>query len=85
MSFEHSPARQEVPSSFGDDPILRPLEASAYVRMAESTLAKRRLRGDPPEFLKLGLRLVGYRLSVLDRFLADCRRTSTTDTGRPTE
>jgi predicted DNA-binding transcriptional regulator AlpA len=69
----------------GDDPILRPPEASAYVRMAESTLAKRRLRGNPPAFLKLGSRLVGYRLSVLDRFLVDCRRESTSDTGRGTE
>lgn len=65
----------------GDDPILRPDEASAYCRLSTSTLAKRRLRGDPPVFVKLGQRLVGYRLSSLDRWLADCRRTSTSDAG----
>jgi len=64
-----------------DDPVYRPSEAAEYVRMAQSTLAKRRLRGEPPNFLKLGPRLVAYRKSALDSFLAGCSRTSTSDPG----
>ncbi len=78
MSSDQSTKRQ---TSTGDDPLYRPREAAGYVLLAESTLAKRRLRGDPPEFLKVGPRLVAYRKSALDRFLADCRRTSTSDPG----
>lgn len=63
------------------DPILRPEEASAYCRLSQSTLAKRRMRGDPPEFVKLGPRLCGYRLSALDEWLEASRRISTSDVG----
>ena len=78
MRSDKSTKRQP---STGDDPLYRPREAAGYVLLAESTLAKRRLRGDPPEFLKVGPRLVAYQKSALDRFLADCRRTSTSDPG----
>ena len=63
------------------DPVLRPAEAARYCRLSQSTLAKRRMRGDPPDFLKIGPRIVGYRLSSLERFLADARRSSTSDGG----
>ena len=57
--------------------VLRPPEASAYTGLSESTLAKRRLRGDPPAFLKLGQRAVGYRVDILDDWLEKCGRRST--------
>ena len=64
-----------------EDPVFRPKKASAYIGVSESTLAKRRMRGDPPEFVKLGPRLVGYRLSALNKSLEASRRTSTSDSG----
>jgi len=61
--------------------IFRPPEAAKYTGISESTLAKRRLRGDPPVFLKLGSRSVGYLVDDLDDYLASCRRRSTADDG----
>lgn len=55
-------------------------EASAYLGLATSTLAKRRLRGDEPEFVKLGGR-VFYEASALDAWIESCRRRSTSDKG----
>jgi len=60
------------------DPVLRPDAASEYCGLSCSTLAKRRLRGDPPEYLKLG-RAVGYRRSALDAWLAQSQRRSTSE------
>ena len=61
--------------------ILRPPEASAYTGLSESTLAKRRLRGEPPIFVRLGARSVGYRREDLNQWLESCRRKSTSDPG----
>lgn len=63
------------------DAILRPPAAASYTGLSESTLAKRRLRGEAPAFVKLGTRLVGYRRSVLDDWLEQQTRISTSDTG----
>ena len=73
--------RSHSDAAVSADPILRLVEASKYILMSVSSLAKRRMRGDPPDWLKIGSRLVGYRLSSLERFLADARRSSTSDTG----
>ena len=64
--------------------ILRPPEASAYTGLSESTLAKRRLRGEPPIFVRLGARAVGYLREDLDAWLESCRRRSTSDPGPST-
>lgn len=56
--------------------IARPREAARIVGLSTSTLAKRRLRGEPPEYVKLG-RAVGYRLAALDAWLQASRRSST--------
>ena len=69
-------------SSTVADPVYRAPAAAAYVGESESTLAKRRMRGDGPAFLKLGKKTVGYRRSDLDAWLEQCRRTSTSDHGR---
>jgi len=61
--------------------ILRPPEAATYTGLRESTLAKRRLRGEPPVFVRLGSRSVGYRRDDLDQWLVACRRKSTSDPG----
>ena len=61
--------------------ILRPPEAAYYVGLTVSTLAKRRLRGEGPLFVKLGTKAVGYRLRDLDAWLAGNVRRSTSDSG----
>jgi predicted DNA-binding transcriptional regulator AlpA len=57
--------------------VLRAPEAATYIGLSESTLAKRRLYGLPPEYLSLGGRAVGYTIDELDRWLETCRRRST--------
>lgn len=59
----------------------RPPKAAEYIGVAESTLAKWRIRGDPPAYRKLG-RVVVYDQDDLDAWLDTCRRTSTSDVGR---
>jgi predicted DNA-binding transcriptional regulator AlpA len=44
---------------------LNPMEAAEYLRSSKSTLAKRRLKGDGPAFVRIG-RAVRYRQSDLD-------------------
>lgn len=60
---------------------LRPKAAAHYTGISESNLAKRRMRGDPPAFIKLAHNQVCYDRLVLDELMAACRRTSTTDAG----
>jgi len=56
--------------------ILRAPEAAAYTGLSESTLAKRRLRGEPPTFVRLSSRTIGYALEDLDAWVDSCRRQS---------
>jgi predicted DNA-binding transcriptional regulator AlpA len=62
-----------------DKRVLRAPEAAAYTGLSESTLAKRRLYGLPPQFLSLGGRAVGYAIDDLDTWLESCRRQSTSE------
>jgi predicted DNA-binding transcriptional regulator AlpA len=57
--------------------VMRPPEAAKYLGLSTSTLAKMRLRGDGPVYLKLGKRTVAYRRVDLDAFLAQNLRRST--------
>ena len=57
--------------------VLRAPEAATYIGLSESTLAKRRLYGQPPAFLILGGRAIGYAVDDLDAWLKTCRRQST--------
>ena len=57
--------------------VLRAPEAATYIGLSESTLAKRRLYGLPPQYLSLGGRAVGYVIDDLDAWLESCRRQST--------
>lgn len=59
--------------------IARPPEAARIVGLSVSTLAKRRLRGEAPQFVKLGTRAVGYRVADLEAWLDNSRRASTSD------
>lgn len=56
-------------------------EAARYLGIEPQTLAKMRVHGTSPPFFKVG-RPVYYRLSDLDEWLAEKRRSSTSDRGR---
>jgi predicted DNA-binding transcriptional regulator AlpA len=59
--------------------ILRPPEASKYLCLSVSTLAKARLRGDGPKFVRLSARAIGYLQSDLDAWLSAKRFGSTSE------
>ncbi len=52
--------------------------AAEYLGLSVSWLDKARLRGDGPVFLQIGSRVI-YDEDDLDRFLAECRRRSTSE------
>jgi predicted DNA-binding transcriptional regulator AlpA len=60
-----------------DDPIMSTRDAATYLNMSESWLAKRRWEGSEPRWVRLGLKRIGYRRSVLDAFLAACECSGT--------
>jgi excisionase family DNA binding protein len=64
----------------GHAAILNPREAANYLGLSTSWLAKLRLTGDGPPFLKLG-RQVRYRRADLDAWLNQRLRRSTSDPG----
>lgn len=59
-----------------ENPNYRAPVAAQYLGLAESTLAKMRLRGDGPVYFKAG-RAVIYARADLDRWLEGLRRTNT--------
>lgn len=60
---------------------LRAPEAAQYLGLSTSTLAKMRLRGDGPPYLKAGRRIVIYDVHDLEAWLGPRRRHSTSDPG----
>jgi predicted DNA-binding transcriptional regulator AlpA len=56
----------------------RARRASEYIGMSTSWLAKRRMRGEPPAYSKVG-RAVVYEQAELDALLESCRRQSTSE------
>jgi len=63
-----------------DDPLLTPHDASAFLGLSRSWLAKLRLTGSGPHYVKLG-RQVRYRLCDLEAWLRGEVRSSTSDPG----
>jgi predicted DNA-binding transcriptional regulator AlpA len=59
---------------------LRTKAAAEYIGYAESTLEKKRLTGNGPPFIRLGVRgAIVYDTRDLDDWLATRRATSTSD------
>jgi predicted site-specific integrase-resolvase len=56
--------------------LITPTEAAAYLHVAASTLARWRMYGSGPRYLKLGGR-VFYRPSDLNRFIENSLRDQT--------
>lgn len=67
-----------------DQKVLRPPEAAPYIGLSVSTLAKQRLRGDGPKFVRLSPRAIGYLPADLDEWVANRRCLSTSEYGRLT-
>jgi len=63
----------------GDDPLLTPKEAAPVLGLSVSWLAKARLRGDGPRFVKIG-HAVRYPLSYLRDYIRSRTRSSTSET-----
>ena len=59
--------------------VMRTREAAHYLSLSEHTLAKHRVNGKGPKFIKLGPKIVGYRLTDLDEWLAQRVRRSTAE------
>jgi len=57
-------------------PYFSPSDAADYLDSSPSTLAKRRMRGDGPVFLRLG-RAIRYRKADLDEWMAKTAARST--------
>ena len=55
-------------------------DAAEYLGLATQTLAKMRWSGDSPPFFKVGRRVL-YERDELDAWLAQRKRTSTSDPG----
>jgi predicted DNA-binding transcriptional regulator AlpA len=62
-----------------DDPLLPPKEAAPVLGLSVSWLAKARLRGDGPRFVKIG-HAVRYPLSYLRDYIRSRTRSSTSET-----
>jgi excisionase family DNA binding protein len=57
---------------------MTPREAAAYLHTSPSTLAKRRLSGDGPQFTRIG-RAIRYLREDLDAWMASGRVRSTSE------
>lgn len=59
--------------------LMRPPNAAKYLGLSASTLAKQRLRGDGPKFVRLSARAIGYLQTDLNSWLAGKRFGSTSE------
>jgi hypothetical protein len=57
--------------------LLFPDQAARYLLLSVSTLARMRISGNGPKFLRVSPQRVAYRISDLDRYLDGRTRTST--------
>jgi predicted DNA-binding transcriptional regulator AlpA len=60
------------------DPLLHPRDAAKILGVSTSWLAKARLRGDGPRYVKIG-RVVRYPLSALREYIKSRMRGSTSE------
>ncbi len=58
---------------------LRPVQAAEYVGLSSSTLAKLRVTGQGPGYVKVGAKMILYDIRDLDAWLEAGRRRSTSE------
>ena len=68
-----------IPTTPAPKPLLTTTQAAALLGFHKSYLAKARLIGGGPLYLKIGGRSVRYRQRDLEAWLADRERTSTSE------
>lgn len=56
-------------------------QTAQYLKLARSTLAKMRVRGESPVFVRVGRRVL-YAVQDVDQWVAARRRRSTSDPGQ---
>lgn len=61
--------------------LLTPAEAAEWLRVSRSYLARLRVVGGGPPYIKLSPRLVVYRREDLEAYVAERLRRSTSDRG----
>ena len=59
------------PACFGEQVLLTPKEATAYLRVSQSYLDKLRVYGGGPKFVRPGKRKIIYRKPHLDEWTAE--------------
>lgn len=57
--------------NLSNSPLLDTREAARYLKLKPQTLAHYRARGGGPPFIRFGIRAVRYRLTDLDKWIAD--------------
>lgn len=75
--IEDTPDRSEAWERTKAKLILTPLEAAKELSVHVNTLAKIRIAGSGPKFIRLAPHKIGYRMSDLEAFLESRVRTST--------
>jgi hypothetical protein len=78
-----APVRDDVPAGGSFNELLAPEEAAQQLKMAKQTLARWRVEGTGPLFVRLGNR-VFYRSTDLHAFVAGRVFTSTAEADRAT-
>jgi len=67
-----------------DDPLLPPEVVAELTGLTRSRLAKLRMSGDGPRYVKLG-KAIRYRRSAVEAWLSQLERRSTTDAAPASE
>jgi predicted DNA-binding transcriptional regulator AlpA len=70
MSLEHSPAQRDSCR------LHRPPAAAEFLGIAVQTLARWRVEGTGPSYVKLGARLIAYPEDALREFVSERRRST---------
>ena len=73
--------RKEVAMSATNeiDPLLHPVQVAKLLGVSSSWLAKSRMNGTGPRFVKIGRRAVRYALSAVREYIKSRQRNSTSE------
>lgn len=83
VSHEVGTCQPQLPEQVAicSSPLLTPDEAATWLRVTKGHLARLRVVGGGPLFVKLSRRCVAYRVKDLEAFVASRIRRSTSDEG----
>jgi hypothetical protein len=83
VSHEVGTCQPQLPEQVAicSSPLLTPDEAATWLRVTKGHLARLRVVGGGPLFVKLSRRCIAYRVEDLEAFVASRIRRSTSDEG----